>query len=83
MRTGEKSAQSIMTGVEMLVFTLVDCLSDAAISGVYIPCSTLTGGMDMWIARVSAVDVRGGFTRARTVDIANATTATGVLEMEG
>ena len=65
----------------MSAFILVDCLSDAAISRVYIPCSTTTGGMDTGIARARAVDVRGGFTRARTIDVANATTATGVLEL--
>jgi len=82
MRTGGKSTQSIMTSAETFAFIFVNCLSDAAISRVYIPCSTSTGGMDMGIARVRAVDVRGGFTRAQTIDIANATMATGVLEME-
>lgn len=33
----------------------------------------------MWIARARAVEVRGGFARARAIDIADATTATGVL----
>jgi len=71
-----------MTGGGKSAFVLVDCLSDAAISRVYIPCSTATRGMDMGIARTRAVDVRGGFTRARTIDVANATAATGVLEMK-
>ena len=70
-----------MTSTEMFAFILVDCLSDAVISRVYIACSPTTGGMDMEIGRARAVNVRGGFTRARTIDAANATTATRVLEM--
>jgi len=81
MKTGEKGVQSIMSSAEMFAFILVDCLSDAVISRVYIRCSTTTGGMDMGITRERAVDVRGGFTRARTIDAANATTAIEVLEM--
>lgn len=66
----------------MFTFILVECLSDAAISGVYVSGSTTTGGVDSGIARARAVDVRGGITGARAIDVADATTATGILEMK-
>lgn len=67
-----------MGNAEPFAFVLVGCLSDAAISRVYVSGSTATGGMDMWIARVRAVEVRGGLAGMRAMDVADATTATGV-----
>lgn len=70
-----------MTGAVMFTFILVECLSDAAISAVYVSDSTATGGVDGGIARARAVDVRGGLAGAGAIDVADATTATGVLEL--
>jgi hypothetical protein len=81
MKTRENSAQSIVADAEVFTFILVEYLSDAAISRVYVSCSTATGRVDSGIARARAVDVRGGVAGARAIDVADATTAAGVLEM--
>lgn len=67
-----------MAGAVVFTFILVECLSDAAIPGVYVSDSTATGGVDSGIARARAVDVRGRVARAGAIDVADATTATGV-----
>jgi hypothetical protein len=70
-----------MAGAVEFTFILVECLSDATISCVYVSDSTATGGVDSGIARARAVDVRGRVAGAGAIDVADATTATGVLEM--
>jgi len=69
---------SIMASAELFALIFVACLSDAAISRVYVSGSTATGGMNMWIARARAVGVGSGIARARAIDVAYATTASGV-----
>ena len=71
-----------MAGAVVFTFILVECLSDAAIPGVYVSDSTATGGVDSGIARARAVYVRGRVARAGAIDVADATTATGVLKMK-
>ena len=68
-----------MASAELFALIFVACLSDAAISRVYVSGSTATGGMNMWIARARAVGVGSGIARARAIDVAYATTASGVL----
>ena len=68
-----------MASAELFALIFVACLSDAAISKVYVSGSTATGGMNMRIARARAVGVGSGIARARAIDVAYATTASGVL----
>jgi hypothetical protein len=68
----------VMANAEPFVFVLFGCLSDVAISRVYVSGSTATGGMNMWFARVRAGEVRGGVAGMRAMDVADTTTATGV-----
>jgi len=69
---------SVMFDMNIHAFVLVNCLSGFAISGVNVSSSTTTRGVDGGVARVRAVDGRGGFAGARAVDIPDTTTATGM-----
>jgi hypothetical protein len=69
---------SAMLDVDIYAFVLVNCLSDPAISGVNVSSATATGGVNRGVARVRAVDGRGGFAGARAVDVPHTTTATGM-----
>jgi hypothetical protein len=68
----------VMANAGPFAFLLVGCLSDPAIARVYVSGSTATRGMDMWFARVRAVEVRDGVAGMRAMDVADATTATGM-----
>lgn len=69
---------AVMFDMDVYAFVLVNCLRDFSISGVNVSSSTATGGVDVRLARARAVDGRGGFARARAVDVPETTTATGM-----